>query len=283
MSQKYRAEYCSSDDPDDVDEPTNCCTHSEPFRPSCWDFSVPFLYVASMAASLLSTIPMGRVTFIWQNRAGPANHAICPLHAAARDREHWGQYGSAACYAATFLPVAPLAIALCLCVYQLAAVVYAERSRQRRSPAGDTAVLVATLVATVLCLAEAGVLTDGVRNTCLGFQMEDFVYEARVRFSSVDEVLSCRQGFDMRDRDHMITAMNTYGQLMAALAGSWLNAALWLALLTAALRRACHWCGQCGGATSTGRAPIKVVRRRRGSQFTDEFPEIARQRRESWV
>ena len=81
----------------------------------------------------------------------------------------------------------------------------------------------------------------------------------------------------------MITALNTYGQLVAALVGSWVNAVLWLALLTAALRRACHWCGQCGGSSGSGRPPVRVVRRRRGSRFTDEFPEMASQRRESWV
>ena len=80
----------------------------------------------------------------------------------------------------------------------------------------------------------------------------------------------------------MITAMNTYGQLLAALVGSWLNAALWLVLLTASCGRACHWCG-CGGPGDTGRLPVKVVRRRRGSRFADEFPEIVSQRRESWV
>ena len=82
----------------------------------------------------------------------------------------------------------------------------------------------------------------------------------------------------------MITAMDTYGQLMAALVGSWLNAAVWLALLTASARRVCHWCGaDCGCGDTGGRAPIKVVRRRRGSRFTDDFPEMASQRRESWV
>ena len=188
MSYRYPAEYRGPETEEDELEDTNCCTRSEPFRPGCWDFTVPFLYVASMAASLMSTIPMGRVTFIWQNRAGPASHPICPLHAASRGREFWGQFDTGACYAATFLPVAPLAIALCLCVYQLAAVVYAERSRRRRSVVGDTTVLVATLTACVLCLAEAGVVTDGIRNTCLGFQMEDFQYEARVHFSDAAEV-----------------------------------------------------------------------------------------------
>ena len=90
-------------------------------------------------------------------------------------------------------------------------------------------------------------------------------------------VTDCRQ-----DRDHMITALNTYGQLMAAMVGSWTNAAVWLTLLTAALRRACHWCGQCGGSGGSGRPPIKVVRRRRSSQLADEFPEVADQRRDSW-
>ena len=226
MAQRYRAEYGSADDdPEHLGEPSNCCTRSEPFRPSCWDFSVPFLYVASIAASLLSTVPMGRVTFVWQNRAGPASHPICPLHAAARDRQYWGQYSAPACYAATFLPVAPLAIALCLCVYQLAAVVYAERSRQRRSVAGDTAVLVATLVATVLCLAEAGVVTDGVRNTCLGFQMEDFVYEARVRYSSAEEVVSCRQGFEMRVRTQLLRSSDGREQWQSNVSAAWVGSA----------------------------------------------------------
>ncbi|XP_037079533.1 uncharacterized protein LOC119100555 [Pollicipes pollicipes] len=222
------------------------CGRSEPFRPTCWDFSTPFLYVLSLAASLMSIVPMGRVTFIWQNRAGRSNFAICPLYAAARDRDSWGQHDSSACYVATFVPVAPLAVALCLCVYTLAAVVYAERSRQRRSVAGDVTTCVTTLVTCALCLAQVGILTDGVRNTCFGFQVEDFEYEGKVRMSSFNEVLTCRQGFDTKDRDHMITAMDTYGQLITAMVGSWINASVWLLLLFVACSRACH----CRGSDS---------------------------------
>lgn len=81
----------------------------------------------------------------------------------------------------------------------------------------------------------------------------------------------------------MVTGVDTYGQLMTAMVGSWLNAVVWLSLLFVACRRSCHWCSS-GGGVRRGPVPIRVVRRRSSvPRFRDEFPEVVQQRRESWV
>lgn len=178
------------------------------------------MHLVVIVSSIITITSMAILTNDWELKL-----RRCPLYVEVSQSNgvYWGNENMAACHYAAYMPALTLVMSFALMLFHGGIIISWRKGnegyRLLLSKTYAKIIFTIELIEMAVAISIASVLIDGVRQTCLGFQLSPWTEEIPD---------NCKEGYN--DRDHVYGISDTYPKLIVSIASSSISAGFSIAI-----------------------------------------------------
>ncbi|KAL7632076.1 UNVERIFIED_CONTAM: hypothetical protein RMT77_017617 [Armadillidium vulgare] len=178
------------------------------------------MHLVVIVSSIITITSMAILTNDWEIKL-----RRCPMYVEVSQSNtiYWGNENMAACHFVAYMPALTLVMSFALMLFHGGIIISWRKGnegyRLLLSKTYTKIIFSIELIEVAVAISVASVLIDGVRQTCLGFQLSPWTEEIPD---------NCKQGYD--DRDHVYGISDTYPKLIVSIVSSSISAGFTIAI-----------------------------------------------------